>query len=205
MALLSPVTPISVSSLGAAGSWAALGLPWPLGLCWWPWTERGLQEHVPERGRAVRGRAGTRGLRGQSSCRRGCGRGSVPSSTDRAWMVLLAPGLRVQSLCGPFTLELDSMIFVVPSNSGYSVIRVTLAVPGLPDSVTGAELAVLTLPLFLHPPLPWLGLLNAFCCPACHQGLRPSQWCGGHQQVALLPHCLLPPPGAPRPSPQSFI
>lgn len=58
------------------------------------------------------------------------------------------------------------MIFVVPSNSGFSVISVTPAVPRLPDSITGAELVALAVPLVLCPSLPWLGLPSAFCCPA---------------------------------------
>lgn len=116
-------------------------------------------------------------------------------------MVLLAPGLSPS-----MGHSLDSMIFVVPSNSGYSVMSVTLAVPRLPESVTGAELVELALPLFFVPHCcGWVCPVLFALLPVTHRGFGPSQWCGGHQQVALLPHCLLPPPRPPLPSPQFFI
>lgn len=106
--------------------------------------------------------------------------GSVP-----LWAIHLRVGLH--DLCDPFQLG----IFC-------HVLSVTLVVLRSPDSNTEAELVMLTLPLLLCPSLPWLGLPRAFCCPACHWGLRPS----GGVAVTSKWHCY-PLPAAPNQAPSA--
>lgn len=148
-----------------------------------PWTALGAAGHVPERGRAVWGRPGTPGVTGRAAAA-----GAVAQLPAELLLLLVTPGLRAQSLCGPFPSEFNSVIFVVPSSSGCSVMWCHPGCPGTgrQHRWAGAEWWLLLCPSLVAG--------AALCCPACRRGLSTSRCCGGHQQVALLPHGLLPPP-----------
>lgn len=127
-----------------------------------PGGERGLQEHVPERGTAARGRPGTRGCGGRAAAGGAAAVAQRPAAL-RVWCCysFRAEGsiplwaihckIRLHDLCGPFQFR----IFC----------GVTPAVPRL-QTASRAELVALALPLVLCSSLPWLGLPSAFCCLA---------------------------------------